>query len=813
MSLFQDLRFGARMLVKDRSFTLAAITALALGIGVNNTVFTIVNAALIRSLPFDDADRIVSLGTRDDRNRDTGVSIRDFEDWRAASQTMAEMAIFANYTVSLSDDERAAEQQNGGYTSASLFRLLGQKPILGRDFVPEDDLMSSPPTIILGAGIWKSRYGGDPSIIGRAIRANSLMVTVIGVMPEGLKFPFSSELWIPFAHVAPGYRIDRREARNFLAFGRLKDGVPLSQARAELETIGGNLSQQYQDTNKGMVPTVLTYHERFMGGPIRTMFLALMGAVAFVLLIACANVANLLLARSVHRAREMSVRVSLGAGRWRVVRQLLAESVLLSVIAGVVGFALSYAGVRWFDAVTQDVGKPYWLQFTMDPRVFMFFAAVTLATGVIFGLAPALHASKADVSDVLKEGGRSGGGGRRARRWMAALVTVELALTVVLLGGAGFMMRSFLALYQMDLGIDTSNLLTTRLLLPDRKYPTPEVRRNFFQTLDDRLARNPSLGRATVASAFPMGGGLQRELLIDGQPRSVGELPTVTTLSIASSYFETLGVQLRGRAFDDRDGTPGREAAIVNQRLASMHFGTEDPIGRRIQLIAKQASTMPSGVQTETWVTIIGVSPTIRQSTFQGGPPDPVAYLPNRAEPPRQPVLIVRAPGNPGSLTALLREEIRSIDPDMPVYAVLTMDQWLAQIRWPSRVFGTMFAIFAFIALTLAAIGLYGVTAYSVTQRTQEIGVRTALGAQAWQIQWLIARRALVQLAIGLALGLAGAIVVGRLLQSVLVQTSSTDAITLAAIATILVSVAIAACVWPARRATRLDPVLALRYE
>jgi putative ABC transport system permease protein len=580
-----------------------------------------------------------------------------------------------------------------------------------------------------------------------------------------------------------------------------------------MNTIAGQLRHDYPDTNKDVTANVMTFNERQNGGPIRLVFLSLMGAVAFVLLIACANVANLLLARSATRAREMSVRISLGATRWRIVRQLLVESVLLSIVSGLFGLALAYVGVRLFDAATQDVGKPYWIQFTMDAQVFAFFAAVCLGTGIVFGLAPALHVSKTDLNEVLKEGGRSGSSGVRTRRWTSVLIVAELALTLVLLAGAGLMMRSFLTLYRLDVGVDTAHLLTMRLALPAQKYPTIESRRAFFERLDQRIAGISGIQSGMITTNMPMGGGNGRLLAIEGRPVAAGEqAPSVTQVMIGPRYFETLGLRIvRGRGFDDLDGTASHETAIINQRFATMHFGSEDPLGRRIKLTPDGA--LVPGAAIPTWVTIVGLSPTIRQANMQEPQPDPVAYIPLRSQAPGFAMLMIRAAGDASSLTSLMREEVRAIDPDLPIFDIKTMDQQLAQARWPFRVFGSMFAIFALIALALSAVGLYAVTAYSVAQRTQEIGVRMALGAQAPQVWWLVVRRGLVQLAIGLGIGLAGAFGVGQLLKSLLVQTSTRDPLTLTSIVLLLMLVSVLASFWPARRATRLDPVAALRNE
>ncbi len=630
MSFLQDLRFAIRLLIKDRWFTLVAVTALALGIGVNATVFTFVNAVLIRGLPFDEPDRIMSLAERNlARGTDFGVSYLDFEDWRAAQKTFKGLAAFSGQTMNVSDEGNTPERYVGPCISANAFKLIGQRPVLGRDFLPEDDKPGAPPVAILGGGIWKSRYGSDPAILGRIIKINEVPTTVIGVMPEGMKFPFSADLWLPLSSM-PGLANQKR-AQHFglQVFGRLADGVSREQAQSEIAGIAARLAKDFPESNKDVGATVMSFNQRVNGGQIRLVFLSLMGAVGFVLLIACANVANLLLARSAQRAREVGVRVSLGATRWRIVRQLLAESVLLAVVSGLLGFWIAVAGTRWFEAITQDVGKPYWIHFTMDGRVFAFFAAVCLATGIIFGLAPALHISKTDINEVLKEsGGRSGSGGLRARRWTSILIVVEVALTLVLLAGAGFMIRSFMTLYRLDLGIETAHLLTMNLQLPDRKYPTPEQRAAFYQRLDERLRAISSIRAGTIATNAPFGFGQAYRLTVDGRPAPASEQPPqVTRVVVGPRYFDTIGLRLlRGRAFADADGTTGHEVAIVNQRFVSMHFPNEDPVGRRIKLVPD-----PSTGPEPPFVTIVGISPTVRQRAVQEPDPDPVVYVPYRA--------------------------------------------------------------------------------------------------------------------------------------------------------------------------------------
>ena len=806
--MWLDLRFAVRLLAKDRWFTFAATSALALGIGMNATIFTLVNAFLFRSLPFEDPDRVMYVGERDTvSGRTFMVSWPDFQDWRDTQASFIGLGAWSAGTMTVSDEGRPPERYSGAYFSANAFRLFGEHPIQGRDFLPEDDRPGADPVVMLGEGLWTRRYGADPSIVGRAIRVDDVPATVVGVMPDRMKFP-DAELWMPLSR-RPGLAARKRDERfGMQTFGRLAPGVTREQAQGELTAIAARLERDFTATNRNIGAAVMTFNERLYAGPIKLAVLASMGAVGFVLLIACANVANLLLARSSGRAKEIAIRLAIGATRWRIVRQLLVESALLAGLGGALGLLLAFWGTRWFDAATQGLGRPYYLQFTMDGSVLAFFAAICIATGVIFGLAPAMQGSKTGVNEIIKEAGSGASDSPRARRWTGALVVGELTLTLVLLAGAGFMIRSFLALYRLDLPIETAHLLTMNLALPDRKYPSPEQRAGFYRRLDERLGAIRTVRGATVASSVPFGGGVATRLVIDGRETPAGEPPPpVTRVTVGVRYFETLGLALtRGRSFADPDGAPGREVAIVNQRFVSMYFAGADPLGRRVRLLPDQAADPGPA-----WITIVGVSPTVRQRNLREPDPDPVIYLPCRSAPAPSMTLVIRTDGPPHRLTSTLREEVRALDPDLPLFGIATMDETLAKVRSFYRIFGAMFATFGVVALMLSAIGLYAITAYSVSQRTREIGVRMALGAQAGQVLWLIVRRSFVQLAAGLTLGMAGAFGVGRLLRSLLAQTSATDPLTLSAIATVFVIVSLAACYLPARRATTVDPISALR--
>ena len=816
MSLWKDLCFGVRVLIKDRWFTLAAVLALGLGLGATTAVYTMAHAMLLRGLPFEEPEQIVTVTTRHTEGQQAGVSIRDYEDWRDNTRLFEGMSlVWYSIIMPISDDSgQPAERYAGSQVSGDLFPLIRQQPILGRTFTAEDFRLGSELVIMLGHGVWQTRYGGDPAIVGRTIKMGGLPFTVIGVMPQGMDFPPNVELWVPLqslARLQPETYDTNRAYRVFQVIGRLAPGVTVEQAQAELSAIGASLAEQYPDTNEDWSPWVRTWDDATAGGQLSLMIWSLMGAVAFVLLIACANVANLLLARAGRRAHEVSVRASLGATRWHLVRQLLVESVLLAGVSGVVGLGLAIVGIRAFAAAIPD-GLPSYMALTLDPPVFLFLALVCLLTAVVFGLAPALYVSKTNVHDVLKEGGRSGAG-LRARRWTGALLVGELALTLTLLAGAGFMMRSFLTLYTQEVGIDTSNLVAMSLVMAPLDYPTPESQATFVKRLEDEIATMPEIEAGAVMTNPPLFGGNFRRLAIVGRPvPGEGDAPFVSTVGVGPRYFETLGVRIaRGRPLQETDSQPGQDTAVVNEQFAAMHFPGEDPLGQRIRFLGNPTANLgvEAGSRTDTTVTIVGISSNVRQRG-QDRDPDPVVYLPYATQPDPLAWLLVRPRAGVGAAVDRVRTEVQRLDPNMPVFNIETLDALIAQQRWPFRVFGSMFSLFAGIALLLSVIGLYAATAFSVTQRTREIGVRMALGAEAGQILWLFARRAVLYVGLGLAIGLAGAVGVGRLLESFLVGASSTDPATLIVIVLVLVVVA---SLWPARRAARVDPALALRHE
>jgi len=811
MTFWTDIRHGARLLVKDWGFTLAAVATLSIGIAVNMLVFTLINGALLRDLPFGEPDRIVEIRVfHRDRPQEptTGASYLDVLDWRNGVAAFDGIGAADEQTMNVSDEVRSAERFEGAFVSWDTFALVGIRPVMGRDFRADDDRAGATPVVMLGHDIWRSRYASDGSIVGRTIRVNGVPSVVVGVMPDNFGFPSTAELWQPLALLSSEQRDDRRY-RAFDAFGRIRAGVTIEQATADLGRVMNGLAAQHPDTNKETEPRLATFRIG-VGGPIRILFATLLGAVAFVLLIACANVANLLLARVAGRVREVSVRMSMGASRWRIVRQLLVENLLLAALAGAAGLALSVGGIRLFWASAADTHPPYWLRFPFDARVFGYLAAVCLGTTILFGLLPALQTARTNLVEVLNDAGRAASGGRRSRRLSGVLVVGQVALTLVLLSGALAVVQNAVALSSVEAGVDTSRLLRLRIDLPATSYAAPEQRIAFYRRLEDRVAG--SAMRASFANVPPLAGGRPRALEVNGQTAGRSR-PTTTQVTIGARYFETLATRpLRGRDFVRGDGEPGRGAVIVNERFAALYLSGADPIGQRIRLSDPGAPGTPVSNPTE-WLTVVGVAQNVRQRLPAGYGFDPVVYVPFTTDVVWSINVLLRSDGDLAAAAAALRADVAAIDPDLPLFDVRTVDDLLAFQRWGQRIFGTMFFVFASLALGMAAIGLYAVTAYSVSQRTREFGVRVALGAPSTHVAWLAARRTSVQVAAGLLLGAAGAVGVSKVTPSVVSASRAGDPLFLSTIVALVVAVAALACLLPTRRAVRVDPVVALRND
>jgi predicted permease len=804
MSTFvQDVRYGARMLLNGGAVTLVAIVTLALGIGANTAIFSIVNGILLKPLPFERPGELVLIAERHGE-RPISVSWLNYVDWKAGNRVFSEIGATNGVFLNLVRRGAEPERLNGARVTASYFRTLGVPPLLGRTFTPSEDEQGGEPAVVLGEGAWHRLFGGDPAIVGTALTLSGTPHTVIGVMPAAFAVQNPPvDAWVSLGRVSDLLG-DRGNHPGISVVARLSPGATLERARADLGAIAAQLAEAYPATNADIGVRIDPLHDRLVGQDLMRALLVLLGSVVFVLLIACANVANLLLARAAVRSREVAVRMSMGASRWRIVRQLLVESLLLAAMAGALALALSAAGIRLFWEVISRVPDPppFWLRFPVDGQVVAFLAGVCLATSVVFGLVPALHTSRTNLVEVLNEGAR-GGGNRRGRRWSGALVVAQLALALVLLTGAGLMMQNLLMLVRTDAGVPTAGLVRMALELPPTGYASEEQRRAFYRQLDERLAAAGD-ARVALASAIPLGGAPEGRLLLDdGRMPAVEERPAVSVMTIGPRYFETLGVAIvRGRDFDDGDGLPGREAALVNQRFVEMHLDGGDAIGRRVRL----GDESP-------WLTVVGVTPDVRQRTTVTGACDPIVYQPVMAAVPPRMLVLARGSDGVGRAAALVRDQVRALDADLAVFDVRTVDEHLAMARWGQRVFGSMFAIFAGVALLLAIVGLYAVTAYSVAQRTTEIGVRLALGAGARHVWWTVTRRAAAQLAGGLAIGAAGATGVSRVIPAMLAGSGGGSAVTLLLVAGLLFAAGLLAAFVPARRAMRLDPVAALRAE
>jgi putative ABC transport system permease protein len=803
----QNFRYALRLIRRRPAFTAVTVLTLALGIGSSAAIFSVANAMLFRPLPYPAPDRLVLLSEVDPDGSFGNTSYATVTDWRARSKTLTSVAAVRGWSATLTG-EQEPERLPGLRVSHDYFRILGVEMFLGRGFLDEKDHPETRRVVILGHDLWKRRFASDPDVVGKRAVLSETDYTVVGVLPPDFeplvseRFHSRAEIWSPLGY-APTDSFACRTCRHIKAVGRIRPEVTLSEARAEMGAISTALAQEYPQDYPGPGVLLSPLQDAIFGDSRQALYI-LLAAVGFLLLIACANVAGLLLARASERRREIAVRSALGAGRSRLAGQLLTESALHAALAAALGLLLAAGMVRAIVASSPGLVSPL-RHIPVDAAVLVFTMVVAVMTAVLFGLAPALQGSAVDVNQTLQEGGRGSAGGARARRFTRAMVVVQLTLTTVLLFGAGLMIRSFFVLYNLDLGVKTEGLLTLRLGLAEKKYPEPGDRIAFHERLAEALATSPGVESSAVASHPPMAGGDRRELLIEGRPADdaerAAELSVVVT---APRYFEALGIGARrGRVFRETDGVAGSESAMVNERFVSMFFPGEDPLGRRVRL-REDGEEGP-------WLTLVGVVPTVRQRNFQELDPDAVVYVPYRQEPLPFVSVLARGRVSTAALTEEIRQAVQGVDPDLPVYSVRTLDEALAEARWPFRVFGSLFAIFALIALVMAGVGIYGVMAYAVSQRAQEIGVRMALGASRKEVSWLIVRQGLVELVLGTVLGLVGALAAGRVIGSLLVQVSTSDPVALAAVTLLLAGIAAAACLVPARRATRLDPVLALR--
>jgi predicted permease len=808
-SLIGDIRYGIRNLLKRPGFTAIAVITLALGIGANTAIFSVVNAVLLRPLPYADADRlIVPWGRRDDTQHSASVSYPDFVDWQARTQSLEYVAAYTSSATLLREGDAEPELIVGAAVSADLFPLLRVVPILGRPFARAEDQPNAPAAIVLGHGLWQRRFNSDPNIVGKQIRIGSTSATVTGVLPEGFRFPAQAsktDFLRPLAS-AIGERTQRRSSYSLRVLARLKPGVTVAAAESEMRTIGEQLEQQYPDEGFRLGGRFISLHDSITWDS-RTPLLVLLGAVGFVLLIACANVANLLLARAAARHKEMAIRAALGAGRLRVVRQLLTESLLLSLLGGTVGLLVAWWGINLLLAASpleisrlKDVG--------LNLNVLGFTAAVSVLTGVIFGLAPALQASRANLQDGLKEGGRNAGGGAARNRVRALLVAVEVALSLVLLVGAGLLGKSFLLLSEVRPGFEPEHVLSTDLALAKAKYPKPE---QGFAEIVRRVASVPGVEAAAVISPLPLSGDSDSgTFLIAGRPTVRPEdKPYSNYRAISPDYFRALKIPLsRGRPFDARDHQDSPPVIIVNETFARRYFAGTEALGQHVSIEGEQGDNdAPPSRE------IIGVVGDVRHESLdtESGAE---YYVPYTQAPAASMSLVVRSStADLGGLATSVRQVIKQFDKDQYVATIQPMTKLVVDSVARRRFNALLTGVFAVVALLLASVGIFGVLNYTVAQRTQEIGLRVALGAQTSDVLRLVLGQGVRLILLGVAIGLAASFGLTRVLAGMLFGVTPTDPTTFIGVSFLLVSVALLACYIPARRATKVDPLVALRYE
>ena len=808
-TLFRDLRYGARMLIKNSVFTAVAVLSLALGIGANTAVFSVINGVLLKSLPFKDPESLVLVwgdaGNEDRLQGRNQLSATDVADFRAQTTTLEEVSPYMGWNPIMSGDSEA-ERIPAIQVGDGFFKVMRGAPILGRVFTAEEQEPGKDFVIVLGHLLWQRRFNSDPNAVGKSVLLNSRTYTIVGVMgpdfhplPSGLVFP-QGQFYRP---IAEPYDNEERSSRHVRAVARLKPGVTIDQARVDIATIAGRLQQEHPTTNKNQSATVVSITDDTVGGLKRTLWLVF-GAVVFVLLVACANVANLLLARATTRYKEITIRAAIGAGRRRLIRQLLTESLMLALLGGGVGLLLAVWGTKAITSLASRI-NPAFENISIDTRTVLFTLSVSVLTGIVFGLVPALQISKPNLAGWLKEG-RSSGGSASRNRFRGALVVAEVALTLVLLVCAGLLIRTVVQLRSVDVGFNANNVLTMNIGLPNAKYPKPENIVAFFKEATDRISALPGVKAAGITSVLPLSDNFDgRGLVVEDHPKPEGEEISVDLYVVTPGYLTAMEIPLKhGRTILHYDTTESAKVALINQRMADQLWPNQDPVGRRIKFAGGQSS--------QPWRTIVGVVSDVSQYSLDKTPPMQI-YLPHSQFPTSFDNIVVKTEGDPYSVLNAVRREILAIDKDQAVYNVVTLAELHSDSISMRRFLMVLLIVFAGLTLTLAAVGIYGVMSYSVTQRTHEIGIRMALGARPADVLKLVVKGGIALALSGVAIGVAIAFGLTRLMAALLFGVKPTDALTFALGSLALVVVAGLACYVPARRATKVDPLMAMRDE
>ena len=802
-TIFKDIRYGIRSLAKHPAFTAIALITLALGIGANTAIFSVVNAVLLRPLPYDDPERIVWLWDTQPQLATTPTSLPDFLGWKEQNRSFERLAAFQGGNMFVDAGDGSTDTPVGLVTP-ELFSVFHVSPILGRTFTNEETLPGRFRVAVLSHSMWQSRFGSDPNVSGRTIQLNGATYTIIGVMPAGFSYPDRAELWRPLpidpAKLDPG-------PHYLNVVGRLKSGVALAQAQADMSTIAARLSQQYKEKNAGH-GVKLESLTKVVVGDVGLALYVLLGAVGFVLLIACANLANLMLARVGARQKEIALRTALGASRLRIVRQLLTESIMLAVVGGAAGLLLAIWAVRWIVSLSADT-IPRVHEISVDPRVAGFTLLVSVLTGVLFGLAPAIQVSRPDLTDALKESGRATAGLRR-NRLRSALVVTEVALSLVLLIGAGLMIRSFAKLNQVDPGFKPAQVMTMGVALLRIKYPEDEQVAQGFSQILEHAANAPGVLSAGAISDLPLtGSNISDSFTIEGRPPIPKEAEPSTEYHIVTPrYFESMGIPLLlGRDIAPTDTRQSPNVVVINDAFARRHFAGENPLGHRLRLQGQERDPL----------LIVGVINNVRNIALDEQP-TPEVYVPFLQDPlspgyQRAMTIVARTKSDASAIAGTLRAALTSVDKGLPVYAPKTLSEHLRDSLTRRRFNLVLLNVFGGVALLLAAVGIYGVISYGVTQRTHEMGIRMALGAKSLDVLTLVVRQAMVLALGGVGIGLLAAFGLTRLMKSLLFSVSVTDPMTFVAIVVLMTLIALLACLIPARRATKVDPMIALRYE